>query len=370
MAKFKLQLVQLDDGTPDAKAATVKALSRQLRITALTLLLATGMIIAVTVAWFANNREVKSNGMEMDVNVSSNLIIAVDNTDLASFQALSANEDTSHVTFSGAVQTLTPARHDSDKTSTYLGTISTNNGISSTSGLLAGGASPTLVAAANDANNQYYYDYVVRIAAAGEALAADGLYVSLSPSSADLLPEKPVDSEAEGYQTQLALYNQKMYRYATSVDFYVEAQTNTDYAADFTTVSNNTTYSHTLTPSSSNYKGTLNLADKNWSTSAALGLSESTTTATVDGKTVKRIQLSDGSYRPGLQLVSGAIACNNQTTNDQTCCYLVTMRFYFDGELLEDSAAQGANKVAYVHSDKLSPASFGVNVTFNAPAAS
>lgn len=75
MARLKLKIELVHTGS-DAPTKTAKDLSRQLRITALTVILTLGMLIGLTAAWFATNKKVDVSAMQVEIETNPNLIIA------------------------------------------------------------------------------------------------------------------------------------------------------------------------------------------------------------------------------------------------------------------------------------------------------
>ncbi|MBP5166889.1 MAG: hypothetical protein ILP09_06485 [Oscillospiraceae bacterium] len=254
-----------------ASAADVKKTAgRQLIVSSCLTFMSVLVLVAASVAWFASNRTTDSNGMQMQIETSPNLIIA---QDAAAISAMTASDASFSTTFSTAARTLNPATHNWGNYPTPNG-----NGGPSSTGLIynrnpsavdtdTGEARTGSTLYYNDAlndsqNGKYYYtDYTVYIASVSKPLPATGLIATLSSPNAAL--------------------NSYDYHNAASVDFYLGSV------------------------SQSNYKGTLNLAGKGFTDSssglASLDLTGSTT------------------------IPLNTAASDNYIT--------VIMRFYFDGAL-------------------------------------
>lgn len=311
MAKFKLLLVQVDDGTPEAKTATAQALSRQLRITALTLVFTMGMIVAVTIAWFAMNKNVDSGGMQMNVETNPNLVIA---DSAAGIAAATATDAYTSVSFTPEANLkLVPA--------TYYGTGSPYN---STTGLIYNtnpddismttghakidpstsqpytGHEEAFEAVPSAASGPYYRDYEVYIASADQALEVSDAATKkwqLNATFSGELGAAPTGTK------------QKDYKYAASVDLYLVDDSG-----------NTPTYT---------YKGTLNLTH----------------------------QYTDGTQTPVDLLSSSTVTSIPLNTSGY---YRVLMRVYFDG------AVNKSTGQAYVYSSNLDTNNITLNIHFEA----
>lgn len=302
--KLKIELVHTGD---DAPTKTAKELSRQLRITALTVLLTLGMLIGLTMAWFASNKKVDADVMKVDVQTNPNLVIkpagaytaATDTFANATASAVAGDE---HAPFdTGAVARLSPATHvfynnahaewDSDETNfpyasiwpngtgalyetlvtakpAYTGlkynynssTIAANTGLGNASSLY-----PPVALDDENASEHYYQDFAVQIASVDGALPADSLTVTMDVS-------KIVNGTPDP-TAPLSDYHQ-----AASIDVYLGS------------------------PKDDHYIGTLNKAGLN--------------PLTGDAQTSLSIDLT-----------------NNEVPCNTDGCITVTLRFYFDGAL-------------------------------------
>ncbi len=278
-------------------AAVKKTAGRQLIISSCLTFLCVLVLAAATMAWFANNRTVDSSGMQMQVETSPNLVIAQSASGEGGIDTKTATDLSFSTTFDTPAQTLIPSTHD-------WGTFNSNSEtpVASTTGLKYN-CNPSVIhpttgeertgrtiyynKSENDSGNGKYYftDYTVYIASTDKPLPINGLTATLSSD----------DANTSTYD----------YHNAASVDFYLGSV------------------------SSSNYKGTLNLAGKNYSTGAPL----------------TQVSIISGSYTVPLNTADSI---------------KVIMRFYFDGALEERSGQ------AYVHSDGLTTAAFSMKVTFTA----
>jgi len=204
----------------------VKKLKRELWKTGIICVLSLAVIVFATYAWFANNRKTQSDGMQVGVEVQSNLVIAKSLTEM---HTMILTDDCFSVDFSAIPKkTLIPATHDwTTGTATGLKYNDNPRAVSSTTGLKRGvtelGFSPVPVAGDDDTKH-YYVEYKVFIAAMDAKMATTGLMVdSVEITEGTLTP----------------------YMKALSVDFYVGAV------------------------SESSYKGTLNLAGQDYRNNAA-----------------------------------------------------------------------------------------------------
>lgn len=255
-----------------ASAADVKKTAgRQLIVSSCLTFMSVLVLVAASVAWFASNRTADSNGMEIQIETSPNLIIAQVASDISTMTASNTSFST---TFTTAARTLNPATHcwdddyptpDNSAVEPSTGLIYNRNpsAIDAGTGEARTGSTIYYNVAENDLQNEKYYytDYTVYIASVSKPLPAAGLIATLSSPNAVL--------------------NSYDYHNAASVDFYLDSV------------------------SESNYKGTLNLAGKGFTDSssglASLDLTGSTT------------------------IPLNTAASDNYIT--------VVMRFYFDGAL-------------------------------------
>ena len=229
MAKFKLKIsleraVAVDDPAVEPGKAA-KAFSRQLRITALSTILTLGMIVAVTVAWFAMNRDVSTDGMQMDIETSSvDLVIA------QTKPLLAANNVTNTTSFTPEANlTLSPATNNwtGEGNTTGLKFFANTGYIDKYTGKVSAlGASRlngddglSIVPNAGNANNSSYYRvYDVWIGAkGGELEASSDMQWQLNAMLTGTLSPDTVN------------HKQRDYQYAASVDFYIDSVSEANY---------------------------------------------------------------------------------------------------------------------------------------------
>ncbi len=313
-----MKLFQKEKENKEAAPITRATLMRSVVATAgILMVLSVAVTAYITTAWFSMNRNVDGDGVHMNMETSPNLIISdLTNSaaDKAAFQALTVATADTRITFTDPTDPdtlLTPVTHKSDSAS-GLKYLTNPSAVSRDSGLSAGTAL-TLAAAANTGTAGdpiYYLEHTVRIASTDKVLPTDELRATFSGYTST-----PGDNP-----TLLD------YQYATSVDFYAVAVS----ANDYTTA---------VTPSSSTYKGTLNLAKKDsvkWNIDSA-------TAGAANDKTYVVLYTND------IPL--------NSATGAENCCIVVTMRFYFDGALLKTQDLDGVapdNNQTYVRSSGLS----------------
>ncbi len=285
-----------------AKAASLRSLVFSGVTMFLSLLLFAG---SLTVAWFAMNKDLSSDGMSVQVQVSPNLVISDTSDDLAAATsadienraATTYNDSTTYfaVDWNAAVQTLIPATHES--TSAVGLKYNTNPGqVSPTSGLQKGSTALTFSNLTSAGADVYYVDYTVYIGALEEAIASQDLTASLeivTPASYTTAGDPP--------------HNYEIYK-ALSVDFWVGS-----------------------TPA---YAGTLNLA----------GLDSSVNNASTTKTSLK-------------------IAENTTIPLNTSGNIRVTMRCYFDGALLKQTSP--SNK-AFVNTAEVDTTNLEFRVLFEA----
>ncbi len=311
--KLKIELVHTGD---DAPTKTVKDLSRQLRITALTVILTLGMLIGLTMAWFAMNKAVDADTMSVNVQTNPNLVITASAAEIPTATSSSVT-----ASFSGT-RVLTPATHVTpgenedwadqwpgyNPAPDYTGLKYNSNpsAISGATGYAKSGKTATFEPVPVAENGPYYRDFVVYIASVDQALDAEsGNKWQLNAS---------FDGELNTVVT-----GQNDYQYAASVDFYLGA------------------------PSEATYKGTLDLSYKDGDLTAD-------PTDTVD---LFAGEASDVTSIPYNKAASG-----NYIT--------VTMRIYFDGALQKSAADAQHAAQAYVYSNQISTDDISLKVHFEA----
>lgn len=184
--------------TPET-AAIAKKFRRQLILTVISAVISLGVIAGATAAWFANNRTVESSGMQIQVESSSNLVIAKKDKVFTDNQF--------KVTFDPSpVPLLFPARHiengvtitGTDAVGLYYNTNPQD--VSMEKGLEKGNTNLSFAYVPQSDHSPYYVDYTVYLAASGREFTASSLTATLTLSPA-----------ADGYS----------YMNAATIDFYV-----------------------------------------------------------------------------------------------------------------------------------------------------
>lgn len=316
MPRLKLKIELVHTGS-DAPTKTAKDLSRQLRITALTVLLTLGMLIGLTMAWFAMNKAVDADTMSVNVQTNPNLVITASAAEIPTATSSSVT-----ASFSGT-RVLTPATHVTPGANenwadqwpgyspapdyTGLKYNSNPSAISGATGYAKSGKTATFAPVPVAENGPYYRDFVVYIASVDQALDAEsGNKWQLNASF-----DGELNTADEGEQND--------YQYAASVDFYLGA-----------------------TPSAATYKGTLDLSYK-------YGDHTATPNQTVD--------LFAGESNV-TSIPYNKAASGNYIT--------VTMRIYFDGALRKSAADAQHAAQAYVYSNQISTDDISLKVHFEA----
>ena len=185
----------------------------------ISLILSLALLGTASYAWLSMNKETTSNGMQLKVEVTPNLII---DDEIAALRAVDRPVDANfRVDFTNAATTLRPATHDADYTtfSTGLKYVTNPSEVSVTTGL-AKSSGLTFANAVNGTYN-YYVDYIIYIASTGAAMSGQNLTATLNPAAVI------ANSSATAQDTLKA----------TSIDFYLGDEV-----------------------TSGNYKGTLNVA--------------------------------------------------------------------------------------------------------------
>lgn len=173
-------------------------LNLRIVVTALSMVVTVSMLIAAATAWLTVNRKAESNGVQMTVQGTSNLVIATDAADLDN------DYTTFSITFPANSKKYIPVTHDDDaEAGSYLKTLEDMGEIVPETGFSEVGES--FVTVPDDASGNYYSEYTVYIASAGGELADTDLSVILT------YPEEDASGEPiELSETEMAL----------SVDFF------------------------------------------------------------------------------------------------------------------------------------------------------
>ncbi len=298
-----------------------KPLGLQLVIPAICMLISIGALAAASMAWFSMNRDVNSNGMNMDVEVSSNLIISRSTTGANAITSVSASSITvaasEWATENGYNDgKFRPATHENANPYTASATSTTSNpllliynynpkAVSPTTGLAKdGGTALTFEPVSTAANNQspYYRDYTVYIASNGQSFNAQKLEATITGK----IKNPAYDAENPGNTAEWLDVTSTDYENAASVDFWLA----TTSAA---------------TPA---YIGTLHLRDQGTS-SGTIDLLNNTSTL---------VPLNTSDY------------------------YTVIMRFYYDGAL----GVTNSPTKTFINSAEVSSAQLSLNIAFAA----
>ena len=251
--------------------------NRVLKISSImSLILSVIMLAAVSFAWLSMNKETTSNGMELQVEASANLIISNNTSEIvkATIETINTNSPFS-ITHASNSSTYQPATHDSDYTTyaTGLKYVSNTEEVSVTTGLQKGENALTFSAVSSATPSGYYVDFVVYVASYAKPMTGAKLKIKLLSATKDAVEV-----------TSGSLM-------ATSVDVYAGT-----------------------TVSLANYRGTLNVASKD-------------TTA---------LYLFDTANH-GSTSATGDIPHNQAAAGDKYLTY--TLRCYFDGDLTSSGTA-------------------------------
>lgn len=269
------------------------------------------LLIAASMAWLSMNRETSSNGMQLQVKVTPNMVISDSTTTLATISG--TTEADFSLTFTDGPTALLPCTNDQTY-NTYasgLKFVTNLSDVGVTSGLAKADASLTYGSATS---GTYFKDYVVYIACVGDIMENMDLTVTLSPTAT-------IASDGQFKQDTLD---------ATSIDFYVATVGS----------GNMSTYTvNSFSYGSSTYKGTLNVAEYDIAKNRA-----SSTFTTAESDKVSTLTLFENSTIP-LNTDDGIV---------------IVMRCYFDGALLKSTSQ------AFINSEKVDSHDVTLNVTFTA----
>ena len=152
----------------------------------LSLMFITILLISVSIAWFSMNREVNSNGLQINVEASPNLIIAKTEEAIRSVtQETGANAFA--INYSDplvARQNMAPATLDwSEGTQTGLKYIKNTYDVDFTTGTIKDDKTPQFLPVPADSDSKYYIDYDIYIASLGKELEASSLTAKISCTS-------------------------------------------------------------------------------------------------------------------------------------------------------------------------------------------
>lgn len=152
----------------------------------LSLMFITILLISVSIAWFSMNREVNSNGLQINVEASPNLIIAKTEEAIRSVtQETGANAFA--INYSDplvARQNMAPATLDwNEDTQTGLKYIKNTYDVDFTTGTIKDDKTPQFLPVPADSDSKYYIDYDIYIASLGKELEASSLTAKISCTS-------------------------------------------------------------------------------------------------------------------------------------------------------------------------------------------
>jgi len=239
----------------------------------ISLLLSMVVLATVSMAWLSMNKETQSNGMQMKVDVTPNLIIDGDKknedagtgaTRIITVDGPTASDFS--ITFDQDVKALRPATHDASF-STGLKYVTNQQDVDATSGVASGAVYSDASYRVGPPEKNFYVDYTVYIASTGTEMPITTL-------TAEIISAK-INGASSDSNTTLK---------AASIDFYVGGV----------------------------YTDTLNVAGLTYS---------SNTNGDYNGATTTSVVLQSG----------GSVPYNKAATGDQYIT--VTMRCYFDGAL-------------------------------------
>jgi hypothetical protein len=245
----------------------------------ISLLLSLVVLATVSMAWLSMNKETASDGMQMKVDVTPNLIIDGDKKDEAAGTGASRiitvdgpSASNFSITFNQDVVALRPATHD-DSYSTKLKYVTNPQNVDVTSGVASSAVYSDAAYVAGPPVKRFYVDYTVYLASTGTEMPINSLTVEIVSANCK------INGASSDSNTTLK---------AASIDFYVG------------------------TPASGTYKGTLNVAGLTYSTN---------TNGAYNGAETSSVTLQ----------TSGSIPYNKATSGDKYIT--ITMRCYFDGAL-------------------------------------
>lgn len=162
----------------------------------LSLMFITILLISVSIAWFSMNREVNSNGLQINVEVTPNLIIAKSLEDIRNVTPATASAAFS-IDYTGTARTnmapataavnannewVTAIAEEGDNV-TGLKYVKNTNDIDFSSGIAKNGKELQFKPVPVDSNSKYYIDYDIYIASLGKELEASSLTAKISCTS-------------------------------------------------------------------------------------------------------------------------------------------------------------------------------------------
>jgi hypothetical protein len=191
----------------------------------MSLILSIFVLVTASFAWLSINKDTHSNGMQLKVQVTPNLIINDNSSTLQGKTGPTESDFT--ITFSTPASAKRPATHDwSVGTTSGLKYVTNPTEVGTSSGLVKSGSTLTYGPVASSPTSEYYVDYTVYIASTGSSMTGQDLVATLDPT-ASIVGTDGIDNDTLK---------------ATSIDFYYGSV------------------------SQSNYRGTLNVAGYDIST--------------------------------------------------------------------------------------------------------
>lgn len=202
-----------------SKRTPQSVLAQRSRLISMLSLLAALAVLASagTYAWLSTNRNLDSNGMQMEIDSTANLVISRSNEDVKSSNIASINGGSPFaVTFTDSGTKYAPSTHEFNDINAYssgLKYITNTALVGMSSGLFTGGEA-TYADAKNSENaggRQYYHDFTVYVASHGKELNDVTLTAKISSA---LKGSAPIENGS---------------LMATSIDFYVGSDTPENY---------------------------------------------------------------------------------------------------------------------------------------------
>lgn len=142
------------------------------------LIITVAALVTASFAWMSMNTQTQTEGMQLNVDVSPNLIINSSSSALQSVDNPSASDFS--VTFNNAAAAIMPATHSSGSATGLVCVTNTSN-VNANTGLAREGSLTF-----GEAGTDHYVDYTVYIASSGKAMSGMDLNAVLSPPASIL----------------------------------------------------------------------------------------------------------------------------------------------------------------------------------------
>lgn len=204
----------------------VKSLKKQLVAAIAMVVVAAVALSSSTYAWFASNTKVTANGMSVKATSSQSLVIDTDH----------AVPATTLVNLSAHSTALTPITYDSD---TYK-YCSNGEDIDPATGLAKSGKTVSLEEVLLTNKDSYYVDYVIYLAAAGEAMTGKKLTATVTFNTATIT-QKAVTVDFKPFPAASTDLTEQPVATARTVSTNAAAATNKVTLLDSTDIPLNTT---------------------------------------------------------------------------------------------------------------------------------